>query len=669
MWEARDLDLGRAVALKVLHLGMGEVGRGRFAREARALARIRHESVVQVYDSGESEGHPYLVMEFIPGENLRQRALRLDPAVRPEDGPARRRLAVRALLQVGEGLSEVHRAGLLHRDLKPENVMQTPGGRAVLVDFGLALTPDSTRVTETGSVAATLIYAAPERLAGREAVAASDWFSFAVTLYAVLEGRLPWSVSEIARSTRGGNRPPVRFDELGPGDPLRQVLEANLVLRPEDRPDPAWTLEQLAREAGSGSQAPVTLSIPLAAPSRWRPDPSPEPGPEPATGKVTRPGRVLGTVALCLAAGAAWFSSGGPPGRGSPAARVPVAAGAARDAGSGPEEPRRGSPGNPDADRALLALETLERSARAPRSPARRPFRADRGERVRLWLEEETIGDRARLLEAALIWIAALDREPGGWEVPGRDLASRHRWLPLLVLAETEREVVERYLAEAPLRLAIEDRVEGDLGSPEEFAALEARVEALAMDRAGLPGIAPWPGPGPEPAARLCLRGASGLPAPEGLTGLVLALATAAREAPQVWQHGIFLAALGRIPAALAERAGGCGALVPALEALLAAFPPNRADAGPADAWYLAVPAGLVRRTVEVVTDCGLEWDEARRTRIRERIEALEAEGTRGTGWLALHASGTRARLAHPGFWLAKPAALVRLLERFAAMG
>lgn len=187
VFEAHDTVLQRSVALKVLAPALDATppARQRFLREARATARVRHENIVQVYAV---EDHPvsYLVMEFVPGETLQQRLDRTGPFNAAEVASVGRQLA--------EGLAAAHAAGLVHRDVKPCNVLieEGPGARIKLTDFGLARAADDASLSQSGVVAGTPLYMAPEQARGEPLDHRADLFSLGSVLYAMATGRPPF---------------------------------------------------------------------------------------------------------------------------------------------------------------------------------------------------------------------------------------------------------------------------------------------------------------------------------------------------------------------------------------------------------------------------------------------------------------------------------------------
>ncbi|MEZ5353395.1 MAG: protein kinase [Bryobacteraceae bacterium] len=184
VWQADDERLGRPVALKMIrdHQAASPKFRERFWREARAAAKVNHPNVCQIYEVGEHEGDPFLVMEFLQGEPLDQRL---------KTGPVPVIDAVRVASQMLSALAALHREGLVHRDLKPSNLFLTPNG-AKLLDFGLVRMHDVDEplsLTQSGMMIGTPSYMSPEQASGREADALSDLFAAGAVLYEMLSGR------------------------------------------------------------------------------------------------------------------------------------------------------------------------------------------------------------------------------------------------------------------------------------------------------------------------------------------------------------------------------------------------------------------------------------------------------------------------------------------------
>ncbi|GGR51139.1 hypothetical protein GCM10010168_82340 [Actinoplanes ianthinogenes] len=189
VWRARDLVLGRFVAVKLMATyRFGD----RIRDEARAAAVLSHPNIAQVYDYGETEHAGqvlrFVVMELVPGETLARRL---------SAGPLPPRFAMRVGAEIAAALSAAHGEGLVHRDIKPGNVILGPTG-AKVVDFGIAVpvTPDGTGAEEDTEVLGTPAYLAPERLFGAAAVPASDVYALGVVLYLALTGHAPWNAQD-----------------------------------------------------------------------------------------------------------------------------------------------------------------------------------------------------------------------------------------------------------------------------------------------------------------------------------------------------------------------------------------------------------------------------------------------------------------------------------------
>jgi eukaryotic-like serine/threonine-protein kinase len=201
VYRGRDTALDREVAVKLMHphLAARAESRARFSREARAVARLSHPNIVEIYDyAGDEARESYLVTEFVRGRTLRAYAEEVGFAF-PEVGA----LVARAL---ADALCHAHSAGVIHRDLKPENVMvcEEEGRRAVkLADFGIAriLTSDE-RMTMTGALVGSPNHMAPEIIEGREADARSDLFSLGTLLYWLTTGKMPFAASNPTATLR-----------------------------------------------------------------------------------------------------------------------------------------------------------------------------------------------------------------------------------------------------------------------------------------------------------------------------------------------------------------------------------------------------------------------------------------------------------------------------------
>jgi beta-lactam-binding protein with PASTA domain/predicted Ser/Thr protein kinase len=182
---AEDLQLGRKVALKVLHGRFAEDAEfvERFRREASSAAGLQHQHVVSIYDRGEWDGNYYIAMEYLDGRTLKQ--------IVHQEGPLHPERAIDLTVQVLRAARFAHRRGIIHRDLKPHNVIVDEEDRAKVTDFGIARAGASD-MTQTGSIMGTAQYLSPEQAQGHPVSAPSDLYSVGIMLYELLTGRVPF---------------------------------------------------------------------------------------------------------------------------------------------------------------------------------------------------------------------------------------------------------------------------------------------------------------------------------------------------------------------------------------------------------------------------------------------------------------------------------------------
>jgi tRNA A-37 threonylcarbamoyl transferase component Bud32 len=212
VYLAQDTALGREVAVKVLDPQAAADGtlRKLFVKEARALAQLSHPNIVGVFDVGEVDGLPFIVMEYVAGSSLKQRiertgALPLADAVRLADG-------------IATGLSFAHSRGIIHADLKPSNILLDQNDQPKICDFGIARTPAED--SDSPQLFATALYVAPERVEGRPASVASDVYGLGLVLYEMLVGKPPFTSGNAAVLLRDHVvRPPVPPSHLRPSLP------------------------------------------------------------------------------------------------------------------------------------------------------------------------------------------------------------------------------------------------------------------------------------------------------------------------------------------------------------------------------------------------------------------------------------------------------------------
>ncbi len=215
VFKAFDEKLHRLVAIKVMNPQLASTSppRKRFLREARAAAAIRHENVVQVY-SVEEQPLPYLVMEFIDGQTLKEKLDGAGPLETPE--------ILHIARQIASGLAAAQAMGLIHRDIKPANILLEQGAeqRVKISDFGLARAADDASMTSTGVISGTPMYMAPEQATGQTLDHRADLFSFGSVLYQMCCGRPPFrAANTIAVLRRVVEDTPRPLPEIWPDIP------------------------------------------------------------------------------------------------------------------------------------------------------------------------------------------------------------------------------------------------------------------------------------------------------------------------------------------------------------------------------------------------------------------------------------------------------------------
>jgi serine/threonine-protein kinase len=354
VWRAKDLVLGRQVAVKVLlpALVSDPDFIARFRAEARIMAALRHPGIVQVFDCGEDDlpdggRADYLVMEFVTGQPLSKR---IEAAGRLEVGET---MAIVA--QVAQALHAAHLGGIVHRDVKPSNLLVQEDGSVVLVDFGVARSTNVTSITSTNAVPGTALYMAPEQAAGRPVSGATDIYALGAVTYCCLSGSPPFTGDNpLQVAVRHLDDEPPELPNDIP-EAVRALVSRALAKDPADRFSSAAAMAEAARAAVSDPSAPTAM-VPAPGVAALR---GADPGTRtdmpvvPAgTARKRRRGTLVGAAAAVLVALAGLGAALGAAGEAdAPAVNVPTTTAPAAVPSGGGEAPAQEEEQNPGPDR------------------------------------------------------------------------------------------------------------------------------------------------------------------------------------------------------------------------------------------------------------------------------------------------------------------------------
>jgi serine/threonine protein kinase len=273
IYLADDRDLSRQVAVKVLddRFADNEQLRQRFKREALTAARLGGNArVVTIFDVGEWEGRPYIVMEYLPGGTLADSA---------REGPVEHETALTWLGQAAEALDAAHGQGIVHRDVKPANLLFDARGDLAVADFGIARAADDTMgMTAAGTVLGTAGYLSPEQALGRPATPASDLYALAIVAYELLTGGRPFERSSTTAEAAAHIHepvPPASQRGVGLSPAVDRVFDHALAKDPADRYRSGGQFVDALRGALAGGET-ATRVLPAAVPPPTRRVPPPE---------------------------------------------------------------------------------------------------------------------------------------------------------------------------------------------------------------------------------------------------------------------------------------------------------------------------------------------------------------------------------------------------------
>ena len=258
VYKARDLELNRMVALKVIRpeLAGSQAIIDRFKQELLLATQVTHKNVIRIYDLSEAEGMKFITMEYVEGEDLRG-LMQQKKKLAPEE-------AVEIMLQVCRALEAAHSVGIIHRDLKPQNIMRDKAGRILVMDFGLARTLEGDGMTQTGALVGTMDYMSPEQALGKDLDQRSDLFTLGLIFYELLTGKMPYKadsvVASLLKRTQERAAPVSSHDASIPrplSDIVGKCMDPDVKLRYESSSQIMADLE-----AWQGGRAAATLNFP-----------------------------------------------------------------------------------------------------------------------------------------------------------------------------------------------------------------------------------------------------------------------------------------------------------------------------------------------------------------------------------------------------------------------
>src|SRR5579864_2040527 len=268
VYKARDIELDRLVALKVIRpeLAGNPAILQRFKQELILARQVTHRNVIRIYDLGESDGIKFITMEYVDGEDLR--------TLLHERGKLPPSEAVAIIEQVCLALEAAHREGVIHRDLKPQNVMRDRQGRIVVMDFGLARSLVSERMTQTGAMVGTMEYMSPEQAMGADLDGRSDLFAVGLIFFELVTGRMPYkaetALASLLKRTQERAIPISEIDRSFP-ERLSNVVSKSLERDPKQRyQNVRELLSDLVGQTHAPTRSRVTrIVLPVPVGNSW----------------------------------------------------------------------------------------------------------------------------------------------------------------------------------------------------------------------------------------------------------------------------------------------------------------------------------------------------------------------------------------------------------------
>jgi len=260
VYRAEDLELGRIVALKILHkqFATDEGFLERFRREARAAAKLNHPNIVSIYDVGQEDGVYFIVMEYVKGATLKK--------LIQKDAPLSTEKVVHIGMQIAKAMEFAHEHEIIHRDIKPQNVIITETGEIKVTDFGIARAGSTSTMTRTGAILGTAHYISPEQAQGSIVGPTTDIYSLGVVIYEMATGELPFrGENPVAVALKHINDTPLPPRQVFAGVPesLEAVILKAMAKNPADRYRSAEALRDDLKRIIEGMPVKIIGTVPM----------------------------------------------------------------------------------------------------------------------------------------------------------------------------------------------------------------------------------------------------------------------------------------------------------------------------------------------------------------------------------------------------------------------